>query len=401
MSTVAGENSGPSISLTVKAAAGVFVTVVAPVLVAAGMKLVDVLTTSAKPPDPAAAATPAAAPVVALHVIAAPPVVVAPPAAVSQRIAIAPSVAPVASAAVPPDPVAATPAPMSPVASPVDSVATGNAASGSSEPAAPVALPDDWSKLPRLGSAIRLFNGRDLAGFYSYLGSGAGGGKPAGRNQDNSHVFSVRNGALVVSGETPGVLVSKREFSDYYLKLQYRWGEKTWPPKEDRARSSGVLLHCHGRDGAVKRAYPLSVRCDLVEGSSGDLAPYGGADNEVNISVQARRHEFVNADKYKQLYCYEPGQPVVTLATGYIKRNPVDLDWRDTLGYNSAQDIERPHGQWNDLECVCLGNRVTVRLNGRVVNDVVTNLSVGKIAFQSHYAAILFRDVVLQPLKSR
>jgi hypothetical protein len=243
-----------------------------------------------------------------------------------------------------------------------------------------------------------LFNGRDLAGFYSFLGPLQDGGRPVGRNQDHDHVFSVREGALLVSGQTRGALITKREFSNYQLKLRYRWAEKTWPPKADRARNSGVLLHCQGPDGAVRRAYPCCVRCDLIEGSSGDLAPYGGPDNVVNISAEARRHEFVHAEKYKQLFCYEPGQPVTMLAAGFIKRAPVDVDWQDVLGYRSPVDIERPHGEWNDLECICLGNRVVIRLNGLTVNDATSNLASGKIALQSHYAAIAFRDIELQPL---
>jgi Domain of Unknown Function (DUF1080) len=350
MSTAVADESRHTHSLTAKAAAAIFVTVVAPVLVAVGVKLVDAVTTS-KAPEAAGAV-----------------------------MCIVP---------VPPAAVVAAPTPAS-VATTDDLPLA---------PAAPaIATPLDWTSVPHAGPRIRLFNGRDLAGFYSYLGPAQEGEGPVGRSHDRNRVFSVRDGALFITGQTPGALITRREFNNYHLKLRYRWAERTWPPHAESARSSGVLLHCHGHDGAVRRSYPLSIRCDLVEGSSGDLVPYGGPQNLVDISVEARRHEFVNAAKYKQLFCYEPGQPLTTLATGLIKRKPADLAWKDTLGYTSPIDVERPHGQWNDLECICLGNRVIVRLNGQTVNDVTSNLTSGKIAFQSHYAAIALRDVTLQPL---
>jgi 3-keto-disaccharide hydrolase len=248
------------------------------------------------------------------------------------------------------------------------------------------------------GPRWRLFNGQDLTGFCTFLAPPQDGAKPLGKNTDPLRVFNAQNGVLRISGRVRGVLSTLDEYSNYRLSLQYRWGKKVWPPRADNARSSGVLLHCFGPDGAIRGAWPASVRCDLIEGSSGDLAPYGGPARKVSLTVSAQHREFPNLARAKVLVCYEPGQPLTTVTAGFIKRKPADLAWNDVLGYHASGDVERPAGQWNDLECVCLGNRITVRLNGQCVNDATTNLQRGRIAFQSHSAEIFFRSIELQPL---
>ena len=62
--------------------------------------------------------------------------------------------------------------------------------------------------------SIKLFNGRDLAGFRSYL-------KDSGR-EDPRQVFSVVDGQIRISGESAGYLATDREYRDYLLTLEYR-----------------------------------------------------------------------------------------------------------------------------------------------------------------------------------
>ncbi len=80
-------------------------------------------------------------------------------------------------------------------------------------------------------SEVRLFNGRDLTGFSKYLGPAAAGQQPLGKSRDPQHVFSVRQGLLRVSGETMGALLSNREYQNYHLTVEYKWGERSWPPR--------------------------------------------------------------------------------------------------------------------------------------------------------------------------
>jgi hypothetical protein len=90
---------------------------------------------------------------------------------------------------------------------------------------------------------IRLFNGKDLSGFYTWL--------PKFGRADPDKVFTVVDridGAPAVraSGQHYGGFVTLANYADYKLVLEYRWGDVTWKPRDDRARDSGILIHGQG-----------------------------------------------------------------------------------------------------------------------------------------------------------
>src|SRR5438045_2075945 len=83
---------------------------------------------------------------------------------------------------------------------------------------------------------VTLFNGKDLTNFYAWLGAPAKGGKPYGKNNDPEKVFTVENGMIRVSGKVFGGLITEKEYENYHLLVEFKWGEKTWPPREKAAR---------------------------------------------------------------------------------------------------------------------------------------------------------------------
>ena len=68
-------------------------------------------------------------------------------------------------------------------------------------------------------------------------------------------------------------------------------------------------------------------------------------------------------------------------------------------GFRGGQDAEKPLGEWNTLECVCDGDRITNILNGKVVNaGTGATPSRGKLLFQSEGAEVFFRRIdLLEP----
>src|SRR5579862_7893784 len=65
-----------------------------------------------------------------------------------------------------------------------------------------------------------LWNGRDFAGFYTFL-------KNSGKNNDPDHVFRVEDGLIHVSGKEYGYLATEREYDHYLLRVEFKWGEGT------------------------------------------------------------------------------------------------------------------------------------------------------------------------------
>jgi hypothetical protein len=231
--------------------------------------------------------------------------------------------------------------------------------------------------------AIKLFNGKDLTGFYTWL-------KGQGKNSDPEKVFTVHDGMIHVSGKIFGGFITEKEYENYHLVTEFKWGEKTWPPRENATRDSGILLHCVGEDGAAGGVWMESIECQMIEGGTGDIILVKGK-NSPKITVEAEQR--------KQWY-YKPGAPAKEFTGGRINWYARDPDWKDVKGFRGKEDVEKPVGEWNTLECICDGDKLTYILNGKTVNaGTKASHTKGKILFQSEGAEVFFRRLDLKPLK--
>src|SRR5581483_3438551 len=69
------------------------------------------------------------------------------------------------------------------------------------------------------GGTIRLFNGKDLTNFYTYLGAPEGRKQPYGKNNDPEKVFTVHDGMIHVSGKVYGCFTTEKEYENYHLTV--------------------------------------------------------------------------------------------------------------------------------------------------------------------------------------
>ena len=238
----------------------------------------------------------------------------------------------------------------------------------------------------RPAKRIVLFNGKDLTNFYTFLKDS--------QREDPKKVFTVVNGAIRISGEEWGALTTREEYRDYRLIVEFKWGTQTWPPRTDKARDSGILLHGVGADGAAGSGWLESIEYQIIEGGTGDILMVKGANKPV-LTVEAE----VGPDK--QLY-WKKGAPRVTRDSGRVNWYGRDLQWKDQLNWRGPRDVEKPVGQWNRIEAVVEGGNLTYYLNGVMVNQTFDgDHTFGRIQFQSEAAEIFIRRIELQPLKKR
>ncbi len=147
-----------------------------------------------------------------------------------------------------------------------------------------------------------LFNGRDFSGWETFLSKP----DPAwdvpglakdekgnyteniGANKDPLKVFTVETidgrPAIRISGQGFGVMSTALSFTDYHLRLQYKWGEKRWGKKATAKRDSGLLYRCHGEQGAVDQNWLRSIELQIQETDTGDLYALG-----TQVTGRARR----------------------------------------------------------------------------------------------------------------
>ncbi len=246
---------------------------------------------------------------------------------------------------------------------------------------------------------IKLFNGKDLTNFYTWLGAPQGSKERFGKNNDPEKVFTVEKGMIRVSGKVYGGLATEKEYENYRLVVEFKWGEKTWPPREKRARDSGILLHCVGEDGAAGGVWMESIECQMIEGGTGDFILVRGKETPRLTVTADFKSTKVSGPKRKEAY-YDPKGKPTPFTGGRINWYARDVEWADQLGFRGKEDVEHPVGEWNTLECVCAGDRITNILNGKVVNaGTGASHRRGKILFQSEGAELFFRRIELQPVK--
>ncbi len=207
-------------------------------------------------------------------------------------------------------------------------------------------LPDARSAPAKLKGGIPLFNGKDLTGWRVYL--------DPRKKTEPEKIWSVKDGVIHCDGSVFGYLITEKEYGDYVLALQWRWGKKM----VGKGRNSGVFVHVIGPD----KIWPKAVEAQLMANHAGD---------------------FWLVDNFK------------------LDVDPARQDKKTPRHYYRMKDhVEKEIGEWNQYVITCKGDTVRLEINGQLVNEGKNaEVTRGKILLQSEGAEIEFRDIVLKHLK--
>ncbi len=202
---------------------------------------------------------------------------------------------------------------------------------------------------------IHLFNGKDLSNWYSDV--------PA-KDKDSTlrKSFIIRNGLLVSMGTPEGHLMSKEQYENYTLEIEYRFA--------GRPGNCGALVHA-STPRALYGMFPKSIEVQMMHSNAGDF------------------------------WCIVEDIKVPDMET---RRGPKE-NWGITEGKerrvkNLTDNSEKPLGEWNRMVIECRGDKIKVWVNGDIVNDGFgATAQKGQIALQAEGAEVEFRKVDLTPLK--
>ncbi len=239
--------------------------------------------------------------------------------------------------------------------------------------------------------AIRLFNGKDLRGWYTWL-------KASGR-EDPKHVFTAEDGMIHASGEGDGYLATEKPYKDYHLVLEYKWGKRT--DGSDNVRNAGVLLHGTGPDGSHEsRAWMASIECQLAQGCEGDLIVIRGKDPKGKpIPVTISTETTVASDGRTR---WQPGGKKTVYSGDQFWWARHEPGFKELLDTRGKADVASPVGHWTRVECIARGSRITIKINGVAVNECYDVWpAAGKILLQCEGNEIWFRNVELRPVGER
>lgn len=223
------------------------------------------------------------------------------------------------------------------------------------------------------GRPVKLFNGKDFTGWAKFL-------DPAKGHLPMDQVFRVEDGVIhILDQEGFGYIATEREYENYHLSLEFKWGEKKWKPRADTVRDSGLLYHFPL--SAEHKVWPLSVECQIQENDCGDFYLIAGA--QVDVEVEKKGNQNV----------WKPGGEKITTKGRVVRSEP----------------NEKPLGEWNQVEVIIEGQNCQHIINGKK-NNAGSNmgymkdgqfvpLTKGRIVLQSEGAEVYYRNVVLTPLK--
>jgi hypothetical protein len=257
-----------------------------------------------------------------------------------------------------------------------------------------------------------LFNGRNLDAWDSWLGMknpsntyAPSKEKPIGKNHDDSGVFSVvtEDGApaILSNGKIWGGLITKEVYSNYHLRLQFKWGKNNWVP--NMPRNNGVLYHSHGPYGAFFGTWMSAIEFEIVPNSVGMLLAVGDSQGKHSFAdVHWKVNANVNVGQDKQIpYPHRRFMP-----DGHLV--PVKVP---AFNVDAALDAEKPMGEWNTLDLYVFGNQSVHVVNGvpvMVAHDISTSdapgkpsrpLTEGRIQLQSEGAETYFREISIEPIE--
>ena len=162
---------------------------------------------------------------------------------------------------------------------------------------------------------------------------------------DVSKVFNMDMGVLSISGESSGYLRTKDEFSNYEIKLEYRWTKVL--------ANSGVLVHIQPKDTVWPTCYQVQQKAD----AAGDIICMNG------------------------LWAKECKDSVKFTVPKIKPSN------------------EKPLGEWNSMRIICKGNTLKAYVNDELQN-YITGLTVNKgfIGFQNEGKPLEFRNLFIREL---
>jgi hypothetical protein len=166
-------------------------------------------------------------------------------------------------------------------------------------------------------------------------------------------VCAVRpNGVIAVRGSPIGYLATTASLRNYRLHAEWRW--------PDKAGNSGALVHISS--GPKDRQWPVSFQVQWKNTAVGDLLPMAGATFAEPLSTP-------------------PGAKTPQLN-------------------HRGSDSERPVGDWNDCDVVCLGDTIEVSINS-VRQNRVSAVSVfeGRVGFQLEGTPFELRNVSITPIR--
>jgi hypothetical protein len=243
-----------------------------------------------------------------------------------------------------------------------------------------------------------LFNGKNFDGLYLKIRSGD--------DEMAKKVFAIENEKIHVfndefpqeyklntgENDTHGLFYTKKKYSKYILRFEYKWGTKIANNFKQWQYDAGVYYHVIQDDvWPVGIEYQIRYNHLTKRNHSGDLIRPKGADYswfpDGKGTLTLKNPKFKDS-AHGQSFLHPNKGGKETQVAGWLHLAT------DTDNFNALND------KWNVVEIIVMGEEYAIhKLNGDIVN-MATNLkpSAGVIGFQAETAEIFYRNIEIKEL---
>ncbi|WP_299668714.1 DUF1080 domain-containing protein [uncultured Polaribacter sp.] len=223
-----------------------------------------------------------------------------------------------------------------------------------------------------------IFNGKNLDGWYLKIRSG---------DEDMAKkVFAIEDGMIHVFGnsfpkeynlntganDTHGLIYTKKSYSKYILRFEYKWGENIANNFDKWQYDAGVYYHViNDKVWPVGIEYQIRYDHTTARNHTGDLIRPAGSDYDW----------FCEEGSETYLHPDNGGKPEAKRSWMHFAS--------PTNKFNALNN------KWNQCEIIVMGNQYAIhKLNGKIVN-MAFNLEPGAgiFGFQSETAEIYYRNI--------
>lgn len=233
-----------------------------------------------------------------------------------------------------------------------------------------------------------LFNARDLTGWYTFL-------QKHGKDSDPDRVITIEDGAIHLykhaaeaDNVVMGYISTDKEYGNYHLRFQYKWGVKKFEPRYKLKRDAGLYYHILGPDVI----WPRALQYQVEQTNVGDLITLTGFHVDSWIDPKTSK------------------DPMVTFL-GPESGGEARVLGGKGIAYQKHLAGDHEVEGWNTAEIIAAGDTTTHLLNGRVINKAKNvrlvdsekggesrPITRGRIAIEIEAAEIFFRNVEIRSL---
>jgi len=224
---------------------------------------------------------------------------------------------------------------------------------------------------------VKIFNGKNLDGWYPKIKSGDA--------EMAKRIFAVENGTVHVldksfpdkfelngANNTHGLFYTKKKYSKFILRFEYKWGSKISNNFDRWQYDAGCYYHV-----VDDKIWPIGIeyqiRYDHIkkENHTGDF----WTSETLTWFSEEGTNRFVSR-----------------------KNGGKEVQKKNEILASIPQKINTLNGKWNKCEVIVMGDKYAIhKVNGEIVNMAV-NLPFheGVIGFQSETAEIFYRNIQIK-----